>query len=67
MQSRQMIEEVLPVHDVAVRVRVPAGRSVRRVYLAPDTQDVPFSLEGGYAVLKVPRVELHAMVVIDLE
>ena len=66
MQSRQMIDEVLPVHDVAVRVQVPKGRSVRRVYLAPEMLDMPFSLEGGYAVVLVQRLELHAMVVLDL-
>lgn len=66
MQSRQMIDEVLPVHDVTVRVQVPKGRSVRRVYLAPEMQDVPFSLDGGYAVMNIQRLELHAMVVLDL-
>jgi hypothetical protein len=65
-QGRQMIEEVLPVHDIGVRVQVPPGRTVRRAYLAPEMQDVPFSMENGYAVLRVPRVHIHTMVVLDL-
>jgi hypothetical protein len=66
LASRQMIEEVVPVRDVVVRVAVPEGKQVTRVYRAPDEQGIPFSLEEGYVVIPVDKVHLHAMIVLDL-
>ena len=40
-----MIEDLPPLYDVPVRVRVP--RSVERVYLAPQMEEISFHQEIG--------------------
>jgi len=59
-----MIEEPIEVHHVAVALR-EEGRPVKRVYLAPTGQDLPFKAEGGYVKALVPTVPGYAMVVFE--
>jgi hypothetical protein len=65
--GRQMMQEVLPIHDIGVRIQVPQGRSVKRVYLAPDERDLPFSIDDGCVVATVPQVFVHSMLIVDLD
>lgn len=62
-----LIREVLPVRDVGVRVLVPQGRRVKRVYVAPEMLDLPATVDGQYVEVRVPEIHIHAMVVVDLE
>lgn len=57
-------EEVVPIPDVRVTIRVPEG--VTRVRLEPDGLDLPTAAAGGGVTVVVPRLEVHAMVVADL-
>jgi hypothetical protein len=61
--NQDVVEDVLPVRDVALRVRVPERPSA--VYLAPRRQAVEFDYSSGYARLTVPEVRGHQMVVFD--
>ncbi|MBV9848121.1 MAG: beta-galactosidase trimerization domain-containing protein [Armatimonadetes bacterium] len=59
----EVIEDILPLHDVQVSLRLP--RTVKRVSLAPQGEDVPFTQAGGAVRYTVPRLECHQMVVLD--
>jgi len=56
----EVIEELLPLHDVAVAVRRPAKPSVVR--LAPQGTAVPFTYEGGRVRFSVAKLVCHQMV-----
>src|SRR5204863_9285008 len=59
----QTIEEVIPLANVRLSVRLP--REPRRVYLAPEKQDLPTSWDGSRATVTIPEVRGHAMVVFE--
>lgn len=64
-ESIQVIEDIVPLHDIEVTVAVP--RLVNKVYLAPQLTELPFRLESGVVRYTVPRLECHQMVVLDYE
>jgi hypothetical protein len=56
------IEDVIPLHDVALSFRAPQPG---RVYLAPQGTDLPFDSADGYVHVIVPVVMGHEMVVAE--
>ena len=61
--SIEVIEDVIPLYDVQVTVR--PGRTIRRVYLAPQMEEIPFTQENGQVRYTVKKLENHQMVVMD--
>ena len=59
----EVIEDILPVYGVEVTLR--PGREVKRVYLAPQMVDLPFTQENGEVCYRVEKLENHQMVVLD--
>jgi len=59
-------EEFLPVENVRVRVRIPAGRSVRAASLLRAGRKLAAPVKGGWAEVTVPRVLIHEAVEIEL-
>lgn len=54
------IEDVIPLHDLRVSVRLEKG--VAGVTLVPQGTALPFEIEGHRASFVVPRVDGHQMV-----
>lgn len=61
----QMIEEILPVFNVVVRLSIPPGRKVNRVYSALDGHDLAYEVAEGVVITTVPRADLHHMVAVE--
>lgn len=59
-QAFDVIEDVIPVHDIEVTLRL--GRAVSSVRLVPDGEALPFTSAGGGITFTVPTVHGHAMV-----
>ena len=59
----EVIEDILPVYDVKVSLRIPY--SVKKVYLAPQMVDIPFEIVNQVLSYTVPKVDCHQMVVVD--
>lgn len=59
----EVIEDILPVYNVEVTLKLPV--SARKVYLAPQMQELAFKQEDGTVSYTVPVLECHQMVVID--
>ena len=59
-QGLDVIEDVLPLHDIALSVR--AAHRPEAVLLLPDGQPVEWEWEAGYVRLALPRVDGYAVV-----
>lgn len=59
----EVIEDILPLYDVEVKVKVE--KAVKRVYLAPQLEDIKFEVVNGYLNYTVPKLECHQMVAIE--
>ncbi|MDQ1255739.1 MAG: hypothetical protein QG656_333, partial [Candidatus Hydrogenedentes bacterium] len=56
------IEDVIPLRDVEVGLRLPAPQAA---YLAPSGEALTFTERGGRVWLTIPEVHGHAMVVLE--
>lgn len=61
----EVIEDCVPLYQVPVTI-VGLGKKIKRVSLAPSGEEIPFSGKNG-ATFMVPRVNIHAMVVLDYD
>lgn len=61
----EVIEDILPLYGV--EVSVAPSRPVKRAYLAPQMEELPFRQEAGRVAYRVPCLECHQMVVLDYE
>jgi hypothetical protein len=57
-----VIEDVIPLHDLEVSVR---AEGVRRVVTAPEGAELPHRSEGGRVVFTLPRLNGHQMVALE--
>ncbi len=60
----EVIEDVVPLYNVEVALRLDAAP--KKVYLAPSGESLPFAYADGLLNYTVPKVDIHAMAVIDL-
>lgn len=57
-------EEVLPIHDIRVTFH---GYKLGRIHLEPGSIDLPKTDANGSATVTVPRLDVQALVVAELE
>ena len=60
----EIIEDIIPIYDAEAGVRLD-GKKVKRVYLAPQEEEIPFTVEDGYVGFRVHKLECHQMVVVE--
>jgi hypothetical protein len=58
----EVIEDLVPLHDIACAVRVPGP--VSAVTLEPQNEPLPSTEEAGLVRFTVPRLLCHQMVTI---
>lgn len=58
-----LIEDIVPLHDIPISVRCERGPS--RLYIAPTRQAMPFHYEAGRIDFTVPKISGHAMIVME--
>jgi hypothetical protein len=61
--ERDVVQDVIPLRDVELRLRVP--RPPSECYLAPSREPIAVAMEGGYACITVPEVRGYAVVVFE--
>ena len=59
----EVIEDIIPLRDITVKLRT--DKTPKRVYLAPEKRDIPFTYENGVLSYTVDKLNCHAMAVID--
>jgi hypothetical protein len=63
---RHMGRNLVPVHDVKVRLALEQGQRVSEARLATNEQLLPLQVAGGYVEVNVPRLVDHEIVVLEL-
>jgi hypothetical protein len=58
-------EEVVPIHDILVTFN--AEYRIRKVHLEPEGKDLPVRKTNRGSSVTVPRLDVHSMVVAELE
>ncbi|MHB9023232.1 MAG: beta-galactosidase trimerization domain-containing protein [Armatimonadota bacterium] len=62
-QGIEVIEDLLPLHDVEVNLRVT--HYPKRVYLAPQNEDLPFTVDNWVLKAVIPSMTCHQMVIVE--
>lgn len=62
-ENIEVIEDLVAVHDVSCTVKVE--KAPKRVYLAPQMEEIPFTYEAGRVCFTVPHMLCHQMVVLE--
>jgi hypothetical protein len=60
-----IIEDLVPLHDVPLALRVP--ETISCAYLIPDNEALPLKRSKDVVTVTVPRVHCHQAVVFDYE
>jgi hypothetical protein len=63
-QSRHVIQEIIPVHDLELTARV--DRPVRSVHLQPANTPLTYKQDGDEVKVHMDRLDCHGLVVFDL-
>lgn len=58
-----VIEDIVPLYDVKASVALP--QKIKRVYLAPQMEELPFAEKDGRICYTVPKLDCHQMVVLE--
>ena len=61
--DRPLVESIPPVGPLELSLRMAAKPA--KVTLQPEGQSLPFDYRDGLLRTSVPRVDIHALVVVD--
>lgn len=64
LQSIQHVDQCWPTSGLSIQVRLD-GSQPKRVYLAPEQHDLPFTVEENYLHIQLPPIGAHTVVVIE--
>lgn len=59
----EVIEDILPVCDTQVSIRVP--EKITKAYLAPQMEEITYTQENGTVRYTLPKFECHQMIVLE--
>jgi hypothetical protein len=62
-EKLDIVEDIVPLHDVAVSLKL--DRKPRRVYVAPEVEALDFTYADGRVDVVVPKVNGHAMIAFE--
>jgi hypothetical protein len=60
VQAVEVIEDLVPLHDIECRVRVP--QEIKGVRLAPSGENIEYSMQDGVVTFTVPKLLCHQMI-----
>lgn len=58
-----IVEDIVPLFNIPLSLR--AEHEPKRVYLAPEGTEIPFTCADGYIHVQIPEIRGHTMVVFD--
>lgn len=63
LSTTEIIEDLIPLHDVALTVKV--SEPVRKVTLQPENREIPFDYADGKVSFTIPEFTCHTMAVLE--
>lgn len=64
-KNTEVIEDIQPLYELEVQIHL--NEEIQRVYLAPQNVELDYRWENGALYFKVPRLELHQMIIVECE
>ncbi|WP_432663339.1 beta-galactosidase trimerization domain-containing protein [Wukongibacter baidiensis] len=61
--SVSVVEDLLQLYDIPIRIRL--SKEIKKVYLAPQMQEIPFEYKEGIIYYNVPKIHGHQMIVLE--
>ena len=61
----EVIEDIVPVYNTTLKIRL--NSKIKRVYLAPQMTEIPYTENGEYICVTVDKIDTHQMVVFEEE
>ena len=61
-----MVEDVQPLTGVGVSLRLD-GKKIRKLYLAPEKIEIPYTISGDRVYFTVPESYGYAMIVAEMQ
>jgi hypothetical protein len=65
MMMKGPFRELIPVGEQRVVIRLPEGRTARKVHLLAAGRELPAAQDGTQLTLAVPSIRDHEVVAID--
>lgn len=62
----RMRQDFAELSNLRIKVLVPHGRNVKAIHLVRSGQSVPFTLDNGYASLRIPALHVAELVHLEL-
>lgn len=62
-RDTEVIEDIPVIYNINLSVKI--DKDIRRVYLAPQDEDLQYDMNEGRIKLNVPKLECHQMVVFE--
>lgn len=59
----EIIEDIVPIFDIDVKIKTE--KEIKKVYLAPSMEEIPFTQKEGYVSFTVPKIECAQITVLD--
>lgn len=60
----EVIEDIVPLYNIQVTVKLPTP--IKRIYLAPQLDDLPFEIDPeGNIKYEIPKIDCHQMIVLE--
>lgn len=59
----EVIEDIVPLYNVPVHMNIQ--EDIKRVYLAPQMEEIPFEKKAGVISCQIPKMECHQMLVLE--
>ena len=59
----EIIEDIVPVFDIDVKIKTET--EIKKVYLAPSMEEIPFTQKEGYVSFTVPKIECAQITVLN--
>ena len=59
----QLIEDLVPIHNVPVQLRV--NEKIKKVTLIPDSTPLDFAIAGDYVKVMLPEFTMHCGIVFE--
>ena len=59
----EIIEDIVPVYGINVTLKLP--KTIKKVYLAPQNTQIPFTCVDGKVAFTVDKIDCHQMVVLE--